>query len=154
MKNWRCKIGFHRYEVIGNQSTKGVVGGFSMTTLVREVSKCGRCGKVKFYGYDIATDAHLDETLDWKPKFKIYENYACPDEMITKLEDRQEVLKGEFHKIISQPISDDSIKEAETKGAEIISESIDNGIMLDILNWGNDSKLSDAALKFKKSKEE
>ena len=30
--------------------------------------KCKRCGKVHFDGYDIATNAHFDETLDWQPK--------------------------------------------------------------------------------------
>ena len=68
MKNWKCKIGVHNYETIGSQNVKGLVGGFSMTPLMREVKKCKRCSKVHFDGYDIATNAHIDETLDWQPK--------------------------------------------------------------------------------------
>lgn len=26
------------------------------------------CGKLHFNGYDIATNAHLDETINWQPK--------------------------------------------------------------------------------------
>lgn len=67
-KNWKCNIGVHKYETIGSQTSKSLVGEFSMTTLMREVKKCKRCGKVYFDGYDIATNAHLDETLNWQPK--------------------------------------------------------------------------------------
>lgn len=62
------KMGVHNYETIGSQNTKGLVGGFSMIPLMRGVKKCKRCGKVYFVGYDIGTNAHLDETLDWQPK--------------------------------------------------------------------------------------
>ena len=68
MKNWKCKIGVHNYETIGSQNAQGVVGGFSMSPLMRDVKKCKRCGNVHFGGYDIATNAHLNETLDWRPK--------------------------------------------------------------------------------------
>jgi hypothetical protein len=68
MKKWKCKIGFHNYENIGSQSVNGVVGGFSMTTLMRDVKKCKICGKVHFDTYDISTNLHLDEKLNWKPK--------------------------------------------------------------------------------------
>jgi hypothetical protein len=68
MKNWKCKLGVHDYETIGSQNVKGVVGGFSMTPLIRDVKKCKRCDKVHFVGYDISTNAHLDGTLDWQPK--------------------------------------------------------------------------------------
>lgn len=70
MKNWKCKIGVYNYETIGVQNARGVVGGFSMSPLMREVEKCKRCGKVHFNPFDIATDAHLDETLDWQPKLQ------------------------------------------------------------------------------------
>lgn len=69
MKNFKCKIGVHNYETIGTQNAIGIVSGFSMSPLMREVKKCKRCGCVYFCGYDIATNAHLDETLDWQPKF-------------------------------------------------------------------------------------
>ena len=75
------------------------------------------------------------------------------EEKIKELENRQTELKDKFGKIISQPISDESIKDAETTGVDIITESINNDIMLDILNWGDDSKLSETALKFKNSKQ-
>jgi len=68
MKNWKCKIGVHNYKTIGQQNVPNVVGGFSMITLNREVKKCKSCGKVHFIGYDIATNAHLNETFDWQPK--------------------------------------------------------------------------------------
>lgn len=68
MKNWKCKLGVHDYELIGNQNSNGIVSSFSMTSLTRNVKKCKRCGKVNFEGYDITTNAHLDETLDWQPK--------------------------------------------------------------------------------------
>lgn len=45
MKNWKCKLGVHDYEIIGSQNAKGVVGGFSMTPLMRDVKKCKRSGK-------------------------------------------------------------------------------------------------------------
>jgi hypothetical protein len=75
------------------------------------------------------------------------------EEKIKELEKRQTELKENFSEIISQPISDKSIKDAETIGVDIISESINNDIMLDILNWDDDTKLSDTALKFKNSKQ-
>jgi hypothetical protein len=75
------------------------------------------------------------------------------EETIKKLEKRQTELKEQFNEIISQPISDNSIKDAETTGVDIISESINNGIMLDILNWDDDTKLSKTALEFKNSKQ-
>jgi nicotinate-nucleotide pyrophosphorylase len=75
------------------------------------------------------------------------------EEKIKELENRQSELKDKFSEIISQPITEDSIKEAETTGVDIISESINNDIMLDILNWDDDSKLSETALKFKNSKQ-
>lgn len=68
MKNWKCKIGAHDYETIGSQKAKGMVGGFSMVPLMRELKKCKRCDKVHFDRYDIATNAHLDEMIDWRPK--------------------------------------------------------------------------------------
>lgn len=68
---------------------------------------------------------------------------------IKELENRQIELKDSFCKLISQPISNQSIKEAETTGVDIITETINNNIMLDILNWDDDSKLSNTALKFK-----
>ena len=75
------------------------------------------------------------------------------EEKIKELEKRQTELKEQFSEIISQPISDKSIKDVETTGVDIISESINNDIMLDILNWGDDTKLSETALKFKNSKQ-
>jgi hypothetical protein len=39
-----------------------------MTQLNREVSKCQKCNKINIIGYDIATNSHLDETLNWQPK--------------------------------------------------------------------------------------
>ena len=68
MKNWKCILGVHNYEIIGSQNARGVVGGFSMTQLMREVKKCKRCSKVHFDRYDIVTNAHLNETLNWQPK--------------------------------------------------------------------------------------
>lgn len=68
---------------------------------------------------------------------------------IDELENRQSELNDKFRDIISQPITDDSIHYVETIGVGIISEMIDNYIMLDILNWCDDSKLSETALKFK-----
>ena len=75
------------------------------------------------------------------------------EEKIQELEKRQTELIEQFSGIISQPISDKSIKDAETTGVDIISEIISNDIMLDILNWDDDTKLSEAALKFKNSKQ-
>jgi len=75
------------------------------------------------------------------------------EEKIKELENRQTELKDKFSEIILQPITEDSIKEAETTGVDIISESFNNDIMLDILNWDDDSKLSETALKFKNSKQ-
>jgi hypothetical protein len=61
-----CKIGIHRFKTVGTQSANGVVGGFSEISLHREVLKCD-CGKIKYIGFDIATNAHLDDSLVWKP---------------------------------------------------------------------------------------
>ena len=71
---------------------------------------------------------------------------------IEEIEKKQIELENEFRNIISQPLNDESIKKAETRGVDIISERIDNSIILDILNWDNDSKLSKIALKFKNKK--
>jgi hypothetical protein len=68
MKNIKCFFGLHNYKTIGSQNAQGVVGGFSMTQLMRDVKKCKNCGKVHFERYDIATNAHLDESLNWQPK--------------------------------------------------------------------------------------
>ena len=68
MSNWKCKLGIHNHETIGIQKAHGLVGGFSMSPIMRAVKKCKICGKVSFYGYDIATNTHLDETLNWQPK--------------------------------------------------------------------------------------
>ena len=68
MKKWKCKLNLHDYENVGTQHTKNIVGGLSMTQLTRDVKKCKVCGKIHFIGYDIATNAHLDETIDWYPK--------------------------------------------------------------------------------------
>ncbi len=68
MKNWKCKLSIHNDENIGTQKAVGIVGGFSMTPLMRDVKKCKSCGKIHFDSYDIATNAHKDETIDWLPK--------------------------------------------------------------------------------------
>lgn len=68
MINWKCRFGIHDYKTIGNQSVTGVVGGFSMSPIMRTVDKCKRCDKVNFVCCDIATNVHLDETLNWQPK--------------------------------------------------------------------------------------
>ena len=61
-----CKVGIHKFKVTGIQTVINLVGCFSGIQLHREVRKCD-CGKVKYIGFDIATDAHLDDKLDWKP---------------------------------------------------------------------------------------
>lgn len=71
MKNWKCKLGNHDYEMVGVQTAQGVVGGISMNPLMREVEKCKRCNKIHYVGFDIATDAHLDEKLNWQPNLNL-----------------------------------------------------------------------------------
>ena len=61
---------FHKYQTIGIQTAKGIVGGFSMTPLKREVLKCSVCEKIKYIRLDIANDAHLDNSLNWYPKLE------------------------------------------------------------------------------------
>lgn len=78
MNRLKCKIGIHNYEIIGSQNAKDIVGGFSMVPLMRIIKKCKRCNKVTIVGFDIATNAHLDETLNWQPKLNIYES-KCND---------------------------------------------------------------------------
>ncbi len=70
MKNYKCKLGLHRYKTIGTQYARNIVGGFSMVQLMRVVKKCEICGKIHFDGCDISTNAHLDKTIDWYPKLK------------------------------------------------------------------------------------
>jgi hypothetical protein len=54
-------------------------------------------------------------------------------------------------KLISKPINEDSIKEAEEIGPEIISESIDNQIILDLLYWDEyPDKLSKSTREWRK----
>lgn len=62
-----CKIGIHKYKKLGTQTAGNTTGGFSETQLQREVLKCKRCGKIKYVGFDIATNAHLDNSLNWSP---------------------------------------------------------------------------------------
>ena len=40
IKKWKCKIGLDEYEIIRCQNARGIVGGFSMTPLMRDVKKC------------------------------------------------------------------------------------------------------------------
>lgn len=68
MMNFKCILGLHNYKTVGFQKVQNVVGGFSMSPLMRQVNKCEKCHKINFFGYDIATNAHLDETLNWIPK--------------------------------------------------------------------------------------
>jgi hypothetical protein len=68
MKSLKCLLTIHNYEIVGTQTVSNVVGSFSESPLKRCVKKCKNCGKVKFYAFDIATNAHLDETLNWMPK--------------------------------------------------------------------------------------
>ena len=62
-----CRSGIHKYESLCTQKVSNIVGGFSETELQREVLQC-ECGKVKYIGFDIATNAHLDNSLEWLPK--------------------------------------------------------------------------------------
>lgn len=76
-------------------------------------------------------------------------------EEIERLENIRFQLQNELTEIISKPISNESIREAKTIGSKIIGDIIGNEIMLDILNWEDDSKLSETALKSKyKNKDE
>lgn len=68
----------------------------------------------------------------------------------TEIENRQRELINNFDDIISQPICKKSIKEAETTGVKIMTEFINNSIILDILNWDDETKLSQIAINFKK----
>jgi len=61
-----CRLGIHKYKTLGTQKVSNVVGGFSEIELQREVLKC-KCGKIKYIGFDIATNAHLDNNLKWLP---------------------------------------------------------------------------------------
>ena len=72
MKNIKCILGLHNYILLGSQTAKNVIGGFSMSPIHRDIKKCIRCNKIKRIPYDIATDVHLDDGFDWQPKFKIY----------------------------------------------------------------------------------
>jgi len=68
MKKFRCKIGLHKYTHIGTQTVNGLVEGFSMSPIMRGVDKCIFCGKIKYIRYNIGSDVHLDDDLNWKPK--------------------------------------------------------------------------------------
>lgn len=70
-------------------------------------------------------------------------------EEIERLENIKFQLESELTELISKPISNESIEEAKTIGSKIIGDIIDNEVMLDILNWEDDSKLSETALRFK-----
>ena len=61
-----CRIGIHKYKSLGTQTVSNIVGGFSESPLQREVLRC-KCGKIKYVGFDISTNAHLDDTLNWTP---------------------------------------------------------------------------------------
>jgi hypothetical protein len=61
-----CRLRIHNYKSLGTQSASNIVGGFSQTQLQREVLQC-KCGKVKYIGFDIATNSHLDNSLKWTP---------------------------------------------------------------------------------------
>ncbi len=56
-------------------------------------------------------------------------NPKSSENYIKELEMKQKELKEEFSEIISQPISKESIKKAETRGVDIISESLNNSII-------------------------
>jgi hypothetical protein len=67
----KCKLGLHEYKQIGIQTAIGTVGGFSMSPLLRVVEQCVTCHNIHFISLDIATNAHLDNTLNWQPKLTI-----------------------------------------------------------------------------------
>lgn len=68
MKKIKCILGFHYFKNISTQKVHGICGGFSESPLMRDVLKCEYCGSVKKIGYDIATNAHLNDILNWQPK--------------------------------------------------------------------------------------
>ena len=63
MKELRCLLGIHKYEIVGTQTAKNTVGGFSMIPLMRQIKRCKKCGKEHIVGFDISTMAHLDNTI-------------------------------------------------------------------------------------------
>lgn len=70
---WRavsCALGWHYFGHPTTQTVTGLAGGFSMTTLHREVKVCQQCDHQSVTAFDIATTAHLDESLDWQPKIQ------------------------------------------------------------------------------------
>ena len=60
---------------------------------------------------------------------------------IKELEDRQESLKIEMLDIINQPINDNSIADAQTRGVNILSESVNNTILIKLLKMGDNTKI-------------
>jgi hypothetical protein len=53
---------------------------------------------------------------------------------INKLELERIDLLNQFKEIIYQPISDSSIAKAETEGVDLLSNLINNKILIDVLN--------------------
>lgn len=67
----KCLLGLHSYTDIGSQKANNVVCGFSETPIIRMVKKCKVCGKIKYIGLNISTNAHNDNTLNWQPIIKL-----------------------------------------------------------------------------------
>lgn len=110
-----------------------------------EDSTCPACEKawedIKHTGYCLKGD--------W---FEV--NLPSKEEKIKELEAIQAELQKRFESLISKPITEKTIEEAKTIGVDIISDSINNNIMLDILNWDDDTKLSEMALRYKNKNHE
>jgi len=62
------------------------------------------------------------------------------EQEINKLENRQVELKVNILDIINQPINDKSINDAQTRGVDIISESINNSILITLFKMGDNTK--------------
>ena len=62
-----CKIGIHKYKYLGTQTVHNVIVGWAGAPLMRGVKMCKCCGKIKYIRLDISSNAHLDNSLNWKP---------------------------------------------------------------------------------------
>jgi hypothetical protein len=58
-----CNLGKHNYKSLKIQT-------LDETDLQREVLKCTRCSKLKYIGFDVSSNIHLDNSLLWLPKLE------------------------------------------------------------------------------------
>ena len=77
MKRFICKIGFHKYNRIGEQSSINLINIGNGVYLSRIIHICELCGKIKYTSYDVGINRKIlyNDSKLWKPKIDLSLEY-------------------------------------------------------------------------------